>query len=383
VYRNEATFVSNVHADSRCLDVCNVFEQFELNACWSNPIRNAEGASIGSFALSSFECRDPSSFHKELLAVSGHIIGIILERSKQQEQLEVLAYQDPLTGFANRRSLFNKLEHAIQTAGERKASFGILYIDLDRFKIINDSFGHSYGDEILKLIGVRLRERTQGARCLARVGGDEFIIVSEDLSDIDALAESVVLAMSEPIFHENNRFLLDCSIGVAVFPDHGIDTESLLKNADTAMYQAKYGGLNVCYYRSEYGDKAKEEFLTENRLRTAIDNNELQLFYQAKVDAKTHKTTGYEALLRWAGAGGWQPSPSEFIPVAEKTGLMIAIGVWVPRTALANAADLTEATSEPSTMSNNTPGAQLIEINLETLHARIQHSTLSGQISFY
>lgn len=383
VYRNEAVFISNVHADESCLDICNVFEQFELNACWSNPIRNSDGQSIGSFALSSFECRSPSSFHKELLAVAGYIIGIILERSKQQEQLEIMAYQDSLTGLANRSSLFIRLAQKIDEANEKKTSFGLIYVDVQRFKILNDTFGHSIGDEILKLFSKRLQDNTHQANCLARVGGDEFVIVANSIEDTNQLAQNVVSGLSEHIKYKTYNFLLDCSIGVAIYPNDGLDAETLLRNADTAMYYAKQQDAKICHYEPAFSSRAKEEFTIENNLRSAIKNEEFALYFQAKVDARTHLETGYEVLIRWQDSDNKFVSPVDFIPIAEKTGLIIPIGNWVVRTALAHAETLLKKTKTAFNLSINISGAQLSKDHIAELLSYVNKSSFPNDHIFF
>lgn len=383
VYRNEATFVSNVHNDERCLEIRNVFEKFELNACWSNPIRNSEGQSIGSFALSSFERRKPSAFHKELLAIAGYIIGIVLERSKQQEQLEILAYQDPLTGLANRSSFFIQLNQAIAVAKQEEKSFGIIYIDLDRFKIINDNFGHSFGDEILKLIGKRIQDNTRQASCCARLGGDEFVMIANNVEDTTVLAQNVIDAMSEHIHYQSYKFLLGCSIGIAKYPQDGVDSETLLQNADIAMYRGKRRELKVCHYKPEFSSKAKEEFVIESNLRTAIANKEFGLYLQAKVDAKTHIKTGFEMLIRWKTAEDKFISPVDFIPVAEKTGLIIPIGEWVLKTALAHAEKLLDSTNNLFTISVNISGAQLTQKHVDKLLTYVAKSPFPNEQIYF
>lgn len=383
VYRNEAVFASNVHNDSRCTEICNIFDQFELNSCWSNPVRNAKGESIGSFALSSVESRSPSIFHKELLAISSYIIGIILERSKQQEQLEKMAYEDALTGLANRSGLYKDLSAFIEKSKKHGNSFGLVYVDLKRFKVLNDNFGHSFGDEILKVIGKRLLENTPDAHCLARVGGDEFVVVGNSIDAANALANKIVNALTQHITYKNYRFLLDCCVGIACYPKDGKDAETLLKNADTAMYRAKRDDLRICYYQSAFSSKAKEEFILENKLGTAIQNDELSLYFQAKVDAHSHQETGYEVLLRWHDADNKFISPAEFIPVAENTGLIIPIGEWVVKTALKHAEELMQLGSKPFNLAINISGAQLLETHINALLAHVNKSSFPNERIFF
>ncbi|MFK7829376.1 MAG: putative bifunctional diguanylate cyclase/phosphodiesterase [Congregibacter sp.] len=384
VYRNEAVYTSNVHEDSRCLDICNVFDQFELNSCWSNPVRDATGNSIGSFALSSGENREPSAFHKELLAVGGHIIGILLQRSREQEQLEKMAYEDSLTGLGNRSALFRKLAVLIDKAEKDDDEFGLVYIDLDRFKILNDIFGHSVGDEILKLIGHRIRESTQEAFCAARVGGDEFVIVAHSVDQAELLGRAVMQVLSLPIEYQSYRFPMDCSVGIACFPRDGRDAESLLNNADTAMYRAKRDELRLCYYKPEFTSKSIEDFRIENVLRSAIEKNQLSLRYQGKVDARTHRTLGYETLLRLEAGENNFISPADFIPVAEKTGMIIPIGEWVVRNAMKEAQALLERGKHDFTLAINISGAQLASSeHIETILSLIDVSAFPSSSVYF
>lgn len=359
VYRNEAMYTSNVHSDERCGQICNVFERFELNSCWSNPVRAADGSSIGSFALSSFENREPSAFHKELLAVGGHIIGIILQRSREQAQLERMAYEDPLTGLANRGALFRELTYLLDVARKESAEVAVVQINIDRFKTLNDHFGHSFGDEILKLIGTRIQGSVQGTSFVARVGGDEFVVLTDTIAHAEETGARIIESLRDPIEYQSYRFPLSCSVGVTYFPGDGDSAEALLKNADTAVYSAKRGEQKLCRYKAELTSESVAAFRIENELRAAIENNALSLKYQAKVNAKTQRVTGYEALLRWDRSEGAPIGPAEFVPVAEKTGLIIPIGEWVVKTALKEALALYKQDPKSFSLAVNISAAQL------------------------
>lgn len=374
VYRNEQVFVVDALNDERCGDTQEVFQEFGLCACWSTPVRDVEGRSIGSFALSSFEIREPREFHKQLLAVGAYIIGIILQRSYQQQQLEFMAYNDPLTGLSNRTSLFLQLEQTIHSAEEADASCALLFLDLDRFKNLNDTFGHPVGDKVLTIIANRLKNQLQDMALLSRVGGDEFVILVKDADKAGQIAQSIISTLAQPLSYQTHEFQIDGSIGIAMFPQDGKDAETLLKNADSAMYHAKRSGDDFCFYEPIFGQKAKQAFIIENDLHRALNQNEFQLFYQTQIDAQSRTVTGVEALIRWFSPDRGMISPVDFIPIAEQTGLIIPIGEWVVETALKEADKLAEKLGNDFTLSINISGAQLVAEHLDRLLELIDSS---------
>lgn len=379
VYHNEPVFVTDAQTDDRCIDTQELFKHYELHACWSTPIRDDKGHPIGSFALSSFETRSPSNFFKQLLAISAHIIGIILQRSKQQEQLKFMAFNDPLTGLFNRASLFAQLETAITEAHQKSDGFALLFLDLDRFKNINDAFGHTVGDGILTLIAQRLQSQIKDLALLYRVGGDEFVLLVDHLQVASDVASQVINALNHPLEYGSQRFLIDGSIGIARYPNDGVSAEALLKNADTAMYHAKKNGLNFSYYKPELGLEAQRAFTIENDLHTALHRNEFQLYYQTKVSGQTHKTEGLEVLLRWVSEAKGVINPADFIPFAEQTGLIIPIGEWVMRNALKHAEQLKQQLNESFNLAINISGAQLTDDHIDRILAIINSSSFPNE----
>ena len=291
VYHNEPQFVVDVAVDPRCGDTREVLQEFGLCACWSMPIRNAESEAIGSFALSSFEIREPTDFHKQLLAIGANIVGIILQRSSQRRQLEFMAYNDPLTELTNRLSLFEKVEAAILQSQDTHSGFALMYLDLNRFKNLNDTFGHVIGDEVLIRVARRLKAEVREEDTLARIGGDEFVLLIEHIGSAAVAkqrAEALLETLQDPVEYEGHNFAIGGSIGVALYPQDGDKVETLLKHADTAMYQAKrYGGSSVCFYEASLSEKAERAFVLENDLNAAIKKDEFDLFFQAQVDGET------------------------------------------------------------------------------------------------
>ena len=255
------------------------------------------------------------------------------ELRASQQKLAFMAYHDPLTGLANRAYLFERLERAIIDADRSRGWLALLFLDLDRFKNLNDTFGHLLGDKILIQVARRLQRLTRATDTLVRLGGDEFVILIEadgPTEQADAVAEKVLGALRRPFSHGGRRFLLSASIGIALFPDHGDTAETLLRNADTAMYEAKAQGRSTfVVYARDMSVRAEQMFTLETDLRIGLQNREFELYLQPKVDAITGAVAGAEVLLRWHHPRRGLLSPNDFLGVAEDTGLVIPIGDWV------------------------------------------------------
>lgn len=261
----------------------------------------------------------------------------ITERKRAEERIQYLATHDALTGLPNRLMFSQLLHHAIQTAKRYERQFAVLFIDLDRFKTINDSMGHEAGDQLLQEIATRLTETLRAVDVVARLGGDEFVVLIEEFQDLDQLktvAGRILSSVIKPVFIGKQECRVTASIGISIFPNDADDEQSLMKNSDIAMYFAKEEGKNnFQFYSMDIQSKSLEHLSIETNLRYALEREEFSLHYQAKVDFKTNKITGVEALIRWQNATLGSVTPTQFIPVAEETGLIIPIGKWVIQTA--------------------------------------------------
>ncbi|HVS04081.1 MAG TPA: EAL domain-containing protein [Thermoanaerobaculia bacterium] len=280
-----------------------------------------------------------------------YVIASVQDRRRAAE-IEYQAYHDALTGLPNRTLFLKRLEEAI--ARPRRRVVALLFLDLDGFKLINDSLGHSVGDRLLQTVARRLRHSLRDEDVVARLGGDEFTILLELGRESDGLAvgRKVLAAIAEPVLLEGQELYVTASIGVALFPGHGADAETLLKNADTAMYAAKEGGKNdVQAYQQAAGRRVRVRVEMERDLRRALARDELRLEYQPVVDLVAGGVTGVEALLRWQ-RGGRQLPPEEFIPVAEDSRLILPIGEWVLASACRAAAGWQRPAAEVSVAVN-------------------------------
>ncbi|MCB1190928.1 MAG: EAL domain-containing protein [Leptospiraceae bacterium] len=260
----------------------------------------------------------------------------ITERKKTLKMLDYLAYHDYLTGLPNRLLFNSKLQIAIEEARKKNQKIGILFIDLDKFKNINDTLGHQVGDELLQDISQKLISQIIEKAVLARLGGDEFILYSErvdSLQEINTLAQKILEIFLKPFTINDLELFVTVSIGISLYPEDGEDVHTLIKNADLAMYEAKAQGNNhIKLFEKEMSIRIQERMDLENRLRYAIERNELSIEYQAQINMVNNQLTGMEALLRWNNPRIGYIPPSKFIPIAEEMGFILNIGEWLIRT---------------------------------------------------
>ncbi|RWZ51336.1 bifunctional diguanylate cyclase/phosphodiesterase [Halobacillus fulvus] len=318
----------------------------------------------------------PIFSNKEMTGI--HCIGKNVTESKRAEKtVNHMAFHDSLTGLRNQRSFQQDIDIAVREADAEQGMFSILFLDLDRFKFINDYLGHEMGDLLLQKVSDRLKSCLRSNATLYRYGGDEFIILqrSTTTAHTEELADLLREQISKPYDLHDFEAVLTVSIGISFYPDHGHDFKNLIKKADNAMYHAKKLGKNTYQVYSSRVQRRTGDFILENLLHKALDREEFFLQYQPLVDVHTGKLNGVEALIRWKNSELGIVSPADFIPLAEETGLIVPIGEWVLRTACRQNVKWQEAGMEPIVMSVNLSTRQFYHADLIDKIATILEET--------
>ncbi|WP_305806027.1 EAL domain-containing protein [Stenotrophomonas sp. YIM B06876] len=332
----QTVVASDIASDPNWEGIRHLALDHGLAACWSTPIKSSDDRVLGTFAFYYRQPHAPDPFHQLLVEVSVHLCALALEREEARSRIRKLAFYDDLTGLPNRNLLHAQADQAISAARTTGNVLAVLFIDLDRFKQVNDSLGHPAGDELLRTIARRLQEEVGPQDIVGRLAGDEFVVV---LTPCDAQAaaertERIQRRLSRSLSLADIALRPSASIGISVFPHDGPDMETLLHRADMAMYQAKHSGRNGFRFFSHEMDKvAQERLALEAALREALEDGGLQLHYQPQINLQEHSLHSVEALARWRHPTLGQIPPGRFIALAEECGLIGDLDQWALRTA--------------------------------------------------
>jgi diguanylate cyclase (GGDEF)-like protein/PAS domain S-box-containing protein len=324
-------------------DLCR---KHRIHSCWSVPILSATGGLLGTLSLLGSTPRAATDADRQLLESVCRLAAVAIEHRQLTDKLSHQAQHDALTGLPNRLLFQDRLSQALALARRHRQKVAVIYMDLDRFKHINDTLGHSTGDELLCQTATRLASCVRSSDTLARLGGDEFTVVLTELggaSDAMHVAKKMSEAMRSPFTVEGRELFVTISLGISIYPDDGVDGETLMVNADVAMYRAKeLGRDNFQWFAAEMNLLARERMELEGQLRYALQLDQLSLAYQPQCDGGG-EILAFEALMRWQHPTLGAISPARFIPLAEDSGLIIAMGEWALRTACAQAVEWRQA----------------------------------------
>jgi diguanylate cyclase (GGDEF)-like protein len=342
-------------------------------ACWALPLGGSPGTQrLGVLAILQADGRSPDAHDWELVERSGHLATIAIERAQAQAQLAHRALHDPLTGLANRRLFLDRLERALAAQRREPGFVAVLFLDLDRFKLVNDTLGHVAGDDLLRDVAARLEQILRPGDSIARFGGDEFAMLCEGLgseTQVTAIADRVVAAIGAPVQVEATDLLVTASVGIAVSGPRsaggGRRAQKLLRDADTAAYRAKeLGGGRHELFDDDLRKRAEQRLQIAAGLRRALEHAELRLHFQPEVRLADQQLVGEEALLRWEHPERGLLPPAEFIPVAEETGEIVSMGAWALREACNRLAARQGAGQQARTLAVNLSARQFLQPDL-------------------
>ncbi len=317
-----------------------ILAEWGIEGYFGQPLRDAQNEVIGVIAIMDTRPLELPRWNRSLLRVFASRIGGELQRRRAEADIHRLAHFDQLTGLPNRRLFQDRLEQAVVHARRNGQYLALLFIDLDRFKHINDTLGHASGDLLLAEVAQRIQARLRRSDTVARLGGDEFTVLLTDFADESALIHTVtklskqlIADLERPFVIQGTNMFISASIGVTCFPTDGEDARQLVRNADLAMYQAKERGRNrIEFYRPEFKEAVEHRSRLEQELRQALEKDQLQLYYQPIVDVERGHMVGLEALVRWRHPRRGLVLPADFVGIAEENGLMPALGEWVIET---------------------------------------------------
>lgn len=331
-FLGEQVEVTDIEHDPLWADFKHLALPLGLRACWSSPIFVSDGRVAGAFAFYFRSCRGPSDVDRGVVDACLNLCAIAFDQADRKTRIEQLAYHDPLTGAFNRTYFEQQAPIVIASALDNDSGITLHWIDLDRFKALNDALGHRAGDVVLKNAAGRIRALLKAGDILARIGGDEFVVLQSTsrIDEVEGLGRRIVASASDPFEIDGSTISTGLSVGAARAPQDGRDLTSLMKRADLALYQSKAAGRGrFSLFEPRVEAEVVSRWQTEQDLKSALGSNQFELHFQPVVDIRTVQITGFEALIRWRRPGYGLIRPIEFLSIAEKSGLINPIGDWV------------------------------------------------------
>ena len=365
---NQSISILSTSTNQESNDACTLLDKTCLQESWEGDV-----LCVKKDSTEFWNAITVSAVYDKHKSITNYVLSAIdiTDLKEANRKMKHLALFDPLTGLANRRLFIDRLHQSIFNARRHNTITALFFLDLDQFKRINDTLGHHAGDQLLLIIAERLSSCVRNQDTVARLGGDEFTILLNDVTDTDKIAniaKNILSILKEPIRLGKHEVIVSTSIGITLAPTDSYCSETLMKNADLALYMAKDNGRDGYYFFTEdLNIRANKLLETENELRDAIRNNEFHLHYQPQINLKTGEVTSVEALIRWEHPVKGDIPPSEFISIAEETGLIVQIGEWVLRNACLEIHRLTEITGKELRVAVNLSPRQFDDPKLITI----------------
>ncbi|WP_428643129.1 bifunctional diguanylate cyclase/phosphodiesterase [Roseibium sp.] len=358
VHSRQSVFVSDILNDDLWADFKEIVSQFDMRSCWSVPFFSKDSRVLGTFGLYTNEVRIPTDHERKLAVEAARLASIAVERDQAESQIRYLAHHDVLTGLPNRQEFKRKLAEKVEAGRKSGETVAVVFVDVDNFKIVNDSFGHAVGDQVLSIIAERIMSVHGETHETIRFGGDEFVLIVEDAhatrDELNSFMARLRDEITRTIHIGDLSFHVTCSIGAACFPQDAEDAAELLKNADKAMFEAKSAGRDgYMLYEQTRPENSVNKLTLLEEMRTGIENGEFFLEYQPQYNLVSGRIVGVESLVRWQHPALGRLLPTEFIALAEQSGLIVSLGRWVIHEACRQNKAWQEAGLSPVTMGVN------------------------------